>query len=178
MIYLNLSVVPCAYINTTRLSLKTYNSKQMKNIKNAYVCVSVCVCSHALWSKRNFAEPILFLSSLIFLNNLLCIGIVGIMKSFSSRGTRRQKWVKWRGLLPLLLSAVPRPKLFWGSLKVDAYRGSYSKPFDSRIPYRNKQDSNRLAVPTTPLESKFVMSHVTHCWGLPKIKSKGIFLRD
>lgn len=94
MIYLNLSVVACAYINTTRLSLKTCNSKQMKNIKNAYVCVSVCVYSHALCSKRNFAEPIPFSSSLIFLNNLLCMGIVGIMKSSSSRGTRRQKWVK------------------------------------------------------------------------------------
>lgn len=43
MIYLNLNVVPCAYRNTTRLSFKTCNSKQMKNIKNAYVCVSVCV---------------------------------------------------------------------------------------------------------------------------------------
>ena len=54
MIYLNLSVVSCAYINTTRLSLKTYNSKQMKNIKNAYVCVSVCVCVRTTVKLKEF----------------------------------------------------------------------------------------------------------------------------
>ena len=54
MIYLNLSVVSCAYINTTRLSLKTYNSKQMKNIKNAYVCISVCVCVRTTVKLKEF----------------------------------------------------------------------------------------------------------------------------
>ena len=65
MIYLNLSVVPCAYINTTRLSLKTYNSKQMKNIKNAYVCVSICMCVHAHWEVKGILLSVFYFQALL-----------------------------------------------------------------------------------------------------------------